>query len=90
MLHKRTRRRENTEGSHRVEVKDKKEMSGKLKTKDTKGNNIPQMRKKRKDRNRNKIYIQEALSARDCFLSSSDKKHFYKEELNQAWKVHIT
>lgn len=82
-LHKRTNRRGNTEGSQRVEAQDnKKEMSGKLKTKDTKGNNIAQMRNKGKDRNRNKIYIQEALSARNWFLSSSDKKHFQKEELN--------
>lgn len=61
-------------------------MSGKLKTKDMKGNSVPQMRKKKEDRNRNKIYIQEALSARNCFLSSLDKKHFQKE-LNQVWKV---
>lgn len=38
-LHKRTNRRENAEGSQRVEAKDnRKEMSGKLKTKDMKGN----------------------------------------------------
>lgn len=57
-----------------------------------KGNNIPQMRrgKKGKGRNRNKIHIQAAFSARNCFLSSSDKKQFQKEELNQAWKVQIT
>lgn len=57
MLHKRTNRGENTEGSQRVEAKDnKKETSGKLKTKDMKGNNIPQMRGKNpKDRNRRKI-----------------------------------
>lgn len=58
MLHKRTNRRGNTEGSQRVEAKDnKKEMSGKLKTNDMKGNNIPQTRgKKGKERDRRKIY----------------------------------
>lgn len=84
VLHKRTNRRGNTEGSQRVEAKDnKKEMSGKLKTNDMKGNNLPQTRGEKKEKpETEERYIQEALSARNCFLSSSDKKHFQKGELN--------
>lgn len=84
VLHKRTNRRGNTEGSQRVEAKDnRKEMSGKLKTNDMKGNNIPQTRGEKKEKpETEERYIQEALSARNCFLSSSDKKHFQKGELN--------
>lgn len=54
--HKRTNRRGNTEGSQRVDAKDnKKEMSGKLKTNDMKGNNIPQTRGKKRKRQKQKI-----------------------------------